>query len=140
MTDLLKCKCGGSAKLTAGTNRIKRRTKAALELGAVNSKVARREGLATGQLRRELEVAALKAEALKADVSEVHCQKCGAFAWGETDEIVVNRWNRGTEKLATLKDCCKAADDVRIDYDGMTLIKCGVCGTRHLPLDPYSGR
>src|SRR3990167_6768629 len=110
MTDLLKCKCGGSAKLTAGTNRIKQRTRAIVELGVVNARVVRRDGIATGQLKRELEVAALKVDALKADVSEVHCERCGAFVWAETDEIVVNRWNRGIEKLGTLKDCCKAAN------------------------------
>jgi len=86
--------------------------------------------------RRGVEMAKTAHDALAKDVVEVCCQKCGAFVWHDTENDVVNRWNRAVVKLATLKPCCKAATDRRVDHDGMALVRCAECGVRHFTLEP----
>ena len=83
---------------------------------------------------KQLELAKIKAAFLRRDAVEVHCPDCGAWVWAWTKDEATNRWRKATAKLSTLKPCCLASEDVRVDHDGMMLVRCNECNTRHLPL------
>ena len=123
---LSKCHCGGEASVGPGTNRIKQR-------GAAEVEYARLRKLPKAT-RKELGLAEIKLKFLQYECFECRCPDCGAWCWGRTEEGAGNLWNRAIQKLAALKDCCKASDDVRVDHDGMVLVRCAECDLRHLPL------
>lgn len=162
--NLSKCHCGGEAVVGPGTNRIKQRGAAEVELARLRAmptaaskrlqllavskkletaKASEVEEVQTTLLRiaavpsasvKELQLAENKLKFLQAECFECHCDKCGAWCWGRTEKDAGNLWNRAIQKLAVLKDCCKASGDVRVDHDGMVLVRCNECNLRHLPL------
>jgi hypothetical protein len=74
--------------------------------------------------------------ALQADVWEVRCETCGAFCWDRDEHYATALWNKSVERLANLPACCAASEDLRVDYDGMEIVKCHTCERRHLTLNP----
>ena len=94
--------------------------------------------LSTRRGKERLEMAL---SALEGDHYEIECPKSGVFfhhadeaearlAWNK----FVKRWNNG------LKDCCKTEENQhnRTDYDGMTVVRCTKCGSKHLPFGDYT--
>ena len=161
---LSKCHCGGEASVGPGTNRVEQRGAAEVEFARLRkmptaaSKRLRILGL-TQEMEsanpkefeklqamllkvvavpsaspKELGLAEKKVRFLRNEAFECRCQDCGAWCWGRTPKGAGNLWNRAIQKLSGLKDCCKASDDVRIDHDGMVLVRCAKCDLRHLPL------
>lgn len=149
---LALCPCGGLASVHPSAHRQEVRAKAEArlsQLSALLSEAATLQGLdRVGRLRQEITRTEARKEyerlmqvilpTLQADVWEVRCEVCGAFCWDRDEHYVTALWNKAVARLATLDECCATSPDVRVDYDGMEIVKCETCQRRHLPLKPQA--
>ena len=67
--------------------------------------------------------------------TEICCPETGFHIWARTEEDAILLWNKAIEKLPTLEPCCHdvANQNVRRTNAGFPLVRCSVCGRKHVP-------
>jgi hypothetical protein len=76
---------------------------------------------------------------------EVRCTKCADYAWGNTPDFAVKRWNDmqgkddnpnlSVSQPGTVKDCCKHSINLIDTQDGRKDVRvrqCRICGCKHI--------
>jgi hypothetical protein len=84
---------------------------------------------------------------------EVRCTRCTDFAWGNTADLAVERWNKvqsGTEnpnesanQPNTVQECCKLLGNlvkvIDMSRPDANVRECKVCGCKHIRLKADPG-